>query len=282
MYNLFLENQNGSIDLMASKDFIVIDVDGIGGIEADINETENAILDGSNINSSRIESRIITISIRILKNCGESRKNIYKYAIIKEKCKLTLVNDIRSVYIEGKVKSIETPLFTDKEIMTIKILCPEPYFNAMGTIITEFSNTIKKFHFPFSIEEDKPIPLSVYSSIIIADVMNSGDTETGAIFTYEAKGEVVNPTLYNIVTNEKIKLNIEMQLNDKIIINTIPRQKSITLYRLNEPINIIGALDSTSKWLSLISGKNTFSYTCERGAKNLIVYVEFINKYLGV
>lgn len=282
MYNLFLENQNGKIDLMASKDFKVIDADEIGGIDADINETENATLDGSTINSSRIESRTITISVRILNNCGESRKTIYKYATIKEKCKITFINDIRSVYIEGKVKGIETPLFTDKEIMNIKIVCPEPYFNAMASIVSEFSNIIKLFHFPFAIEEDKPIPFSAYSSTIIANVMNSGDAATGAIFTYEAKGEVVNPTLYNIITNEKIKLNIEMQLNDRIVINTIPRQKSITLYRLNEPINIIGALDSTSKWLSLISGKNTFSYTCERGAKNLVVYVEFTNKYLGL
>lgn len=282
MYNLYLENRNGRIDLMAYQDFKVIDVDGIGGTDADINETENATIDGSMINSSRLDSREIGITIRIFANCGESRKTIYKYATIKEDCKLTLVNDIRSVYIEGKVKGIETPLFTEKEIMTIKVKCPSPYFNALSAIISEFSNTIKKFHFPFAIEEGKPIPFSTYSSIIVAEVMNSGDVETGAIFTYEAKGEVVNPTLYNVITNEKIKLNVEMQLNDRIEICTIPRQKHIYFYRNNEPTNIIGLLDSSSTWLTLKSGKNTFSYTCERGAKNLIVYVEFTNKYLGL
>ncbi|MCQ2609986.1 MAG: phage tail family protein, partial [Lachnospiraceae bacterium] len=174
MYKLILENRNGAIDLMSYKDFKVIDVDGVGGADADINETENATIDGSIVNSSRIDSREIDISIRILNNCGESRKTIYKYATIKDNCKIILINDIRSVYIEGVVKSIETPLFTDREIMTIKVICPAPYFNAMASIITEFSNIVKKFAFPFAITEDKPVPFSAYSSIIVAEVMNSG------------------------------------------------------------------------------------------------------------
>ena len=123
MYKVLLENEQGlSIDFMNEKDFTCVDIDSIGGNSATLNETENANFDGSIINSGHINSRTIKLYIRIMSNCGNARESIYRVALINKYCKLTLVNDIRSVYIEGKIKNIDTPLFVSQEKMEISIL----------------------------------------------------------------------------------------------------------------------------------------------------------------
>ena len=123
MYNVILENENGEqLDLMQHKDMKCVHIEGMSSITATINETENASIDGSTINSERIDSRPINLTIRILNNYGECRTKLYQHAVIKKNVKLSLVNDVRSVYIDGKVKSIECDPWTQNQQMIITIL----------------------------------------------------------------------------------------------------------------------------------------------------------------
>lgn len=282
MFSVILENKNGvQLDLINNPDFRVVDIDGVGGASASINETENANVDGSVVNSERVNSRDISLSVRIFTNCGKSRETIYQAALIKQWCKLSLVNDIRSVCIEGQVKSVETPLFTQKQLMEIKIVCPEPYFREMQEIENEFSLYEKMFHFPFSLEE-KGEPFTVEHEVIQAKIVNSGECTTGAIFRFRASGEVVNPILYNSTTGEYIKLNFTMQDTDEIVVDTTERNRSVKLIRNHIETNIISAFDLTSKWLQMEVGENIFTYSCESGSNSLEIRVLFTNKYLGV
>lgn len=282
MYKVIIKNKYGQeIDLMSQKDYKCVDIENIGGAEADLSETENANIDGSIINSERINSRTIKISVRIFSNCGISRAEIYQVALIKQYIKLSLVNDIRSVFIEGTVKSIDVPLFTDKQFLYINILCPEPYFKEMAEIENEFSLYEGMFHFPFAIKEEG-IPFTIEHNVVLAEVVNSGEVSTGAVFVLRASGNVENPQLFNTTTNEYIKLNTTMILGDEIIINTNARNKSVQLKRNNIYTNIIGTFDLTSTWLQMSVGSNKMSYTCDTGSDKLEIYVRFTNKFLGV
>ena len=282
MYNVILENENGEqLDLMHHKDMICVHIDGATSITATLNETENANIDGSTINSERINSRPINLTIRILNNYGECRLKLYQEAVIKKKVKLSLVNDVRSVYIKGQVKSIENDPFTQQQQMIISILCPEPYFDEMVALEEEFSNIIKLLHFPLAIES-KGIPFGEITDIKQVEVINVGEADTGFEIVLRALGEVENPKIINMKTGEYLSLNHTMQPNEVINICTIDKNKSVISIFNNQKSNIIGKLDLSSTWLIAKVGVSNFTYTADSGENKLDVSIKFKNKYLGI
>lgn len=282
MYNVILENEYGeSIDLMNTDDMICINIDGATSATATLNETENANIDGSIINSERIDSRPISLTIRIFKNYGECRTKLYQHAVIKKKVKLSLVNDVRSVYIEGQVKSIDGDPFTEKQQMVIEILCPESFFNEIMALEEEFSNIIKKLHFEFA-TDFKGIPFGIISDIKQVEIVNVGEADSGLLFTLRALGEIQNPQIINMKTGEYIKLNHTMMPNEIIYISTIDKNKYVKSIYNNVENNIIGNLDLSSTWLNAMVGVNNYTYSADYGEDKLELSVEFQNKYLGI
>lgn len=282
MYNVILENENGEqLDLMHQKDMICIHIEGATSITATLNETENANIDGSTINSKRINSRPINLTVRILNNYGECRLKLYQHAVIKKKVKLTLINDVRSVYIEGQVKSIDNDPFTREQQMVISILCPEPYFDESMALEEEFSNIIKLLHFPLAIES-KGIPFGEITDIKQIEVVNVGEVDTGFEFILKALGEVENPQIINMKTGEYIRLNYTMKVNEVINICTIDKNKYVQSIYNNQMNNIIGNLDLSSTWLIAKVGVSNFTYTADSNENKLELSIKFKNKYLGI
>ena len=282
MYNVILENENGEqLDLMHHKDMICINIDGATSITATLNETENANIDGSTINSERIDSRPINLTVRILNNYGECRTKLYQHAVIKKGVKLSLVNDVRSIYIEGKVKSIECDPWTQNQQMTISILCPEPYFNEIMALEAEFSNIINLLHFPLAIES-KGIPFGEITDIEQVEVVNVGEVDTGLEFILRALGEVKNPKIIDMKTGRFLRLEYTMQPNEVVHIGTIDKQKYIKSTYHDEETNIIGNFDLSSTWLIAKVGVSNFTYAADEGDDKLEISIKFKNKYLGI
>ena len=282
MYNVILENENGEqIDLMHTDGMICVNIDGATSATATLNETENAAIDGSIINSERIDSRPINLTMRIFENPGDCRLKLYYYAPIKKKIKLTLINDVRAVYIEGQVKSIEADPFTQQEQMVISILCPEPYFKELVDIEEEFSNVLKLLHFPFESDEFG-VPFGEIIDTMEAEAINIGEFDTGLIFNLKALGSVVNPKIIDIETGEYIKINYTMRQNEKLVVGTINKNKYIKSIYNNVETNIISSLDLTSNWLVARIGANRYTYTADSGAGNIEAVVSFQNKFVGI
>ena len=282
MYNVIIENESGeSIDLMREDNMICVDIEGASGSTATINETKNANIDGSTINSERIDSRPITLTVRIFGDYGNCRTKLYHYAVIKKNVKLTLINDVRSVYVEGKVKSIDGDPFTERQQMVITILCPDSFFSEIIAIEKEFSNIIDMFVFPFEIEE-AGIPFGVITDIKQSEVVNVGETDSGLEFVIKANDEVINPKIINMLTGEYIKLNYTMIPNEIIKIGTINKKKYVISIIDNVKTNIINSFDLSSTWLKARVGNNNFTYVADEGEEHIEAFSRFQNKYSGI
>lgn len=282
MYTLKVKNDRGeSMDLTGNPKYTVYQIDGLSPPQAAINSAANTTMDGSTINSTRVESRNIVIYLTINGSIEENRINLYKYFPVKKAVTLYYTNGTRDVHIEGVVELIECDLFTDRQIAQISLICANPYFKAVNELITNFNGVDALFEFPFSItaegQEFSRIATNVRKSII-----NTGDVETGAIITLEATGAVVKPTIYNVLTREQLAINFTMQAGDKIVINTNPGQKSIKLIREGQTSNILGYMTIDSTWLLLTAGDNIFTYSADGGETALIVAFFTTLLYSGV
>lgn len=269
MYTLKVQNDRGDmLSLSDNKKYNVYKIEGLNPPKANINSAANTTTDGSNINSVRLENRNIVIYMTIEGEVEANRINLYKYFPVKKTVTLYFSNGSRDVYIEGTVELIECDLFTNKQVAQISIICPKPYFKDIDYLITTFGDISSLFAFPFAISKDG-VEVSAVTSNVRKSIINSGDVETGVIIKLFAVGVVVNPVIYDVFKKTHLRLNFTLQASDTIVINTNVGEKSIELIRDGVATNLMGYMAKDSKWLTLESGDNVFTYDCDSGGSNL-------------
>lgn len=289
------------IDLFNPEEsgYIVRSITGLGSGKADINISEVATDDGGIYNSSRAQSRSITISLTFYM-CKDSietlRQRTYKYFPKKKPLKLLIETDNRMAEIVGYVEENEPSIFSKNEGSDIVIKCPSPYFYSAGDDkknITVFSEIEPLFEFPFennSLTEDL-IEMGEIKNKAENVVVYNGDIETGVIITIHALDEVGDITIYNIRTREVMSISAEkiskitgkgIIAGDDIIINTIKRNKGITLLRNGEYTNILNCLNKNADWFQLKKGDNIFAYTAKFGSSSLQFKIENRLLYEGI
>lgn len=283
MLHVIAENKyNEQLDLTENNNYVLLSVGGLTPPTATINTAILAPSDGAIFNSSRLNMRNVTLTVKPLNAIEKNRINLYKYFKSKQYIKLYLENNTRSVWIDGYIEAVDGDLYTMDERISISIICPDPYFKDTVTGKYAFSYVVDRFKFPFAIEASPGVPVSELEEYTEIAIHNVSDDETGVLITMVSNGAVVNPTIYNMTTNENFSLNITLEDGDKITIDTRRMRKSVTLTRGGLTTNILNNMVPGSEWLNLIVGDNIFSYECYSGAANLQIMVELQPIYEGV
>ena len=155
MFTCKIENSDGAVYVLTGDEpvYQVIKIEGLNPPKAQINTTTIVGLDGAMFNSSKLESRNIVLTIRINGDVETNRQNLYQYFRTKEACTFYYTNQNRDVYIQGYVESVVCDLFSKSELAQISIICPSPYFKSLDEIVSDISNSLALFTFPFSINK---------------------------------------------------------------------------------------------------------------------------------
>lgn len=119
----------------------LVKMDNIGEIAATINTTDYAIADGAFRNTNRVSKRNITLKFRLVesyankwsgvpKNIEQSRLRLYRLFPYKSEIKLTIKTDTSDhvKIITGYTESVEPDVFSNKETVSVSLICPDPYF----------------------------------------------------------------------------------------------------------------------------------------------------------
>lgn len=286
MFTLKVENATGAGLTLTGKEgqYQVIKIDGLNPAPAQINTTAIANLDGSLFNSSRLESKNIVITIRINGDVETNRQRLYDYFPTKERVKLYYTNDNRDVYIEGYVETLECDLFNISELAQISVLCPDPYFSSVEEMVSDISNTLALFYFPFAIDYNDPVPISEFENSRVSNVYNEGSSETGVIVDIIARSDFDSVTIRNVETGEEMTLDYSFLENDEIIINTNKGHKSVYLIRDSVQSNLFTAVRRGSVFFQLRAGDNLFGYLLDGSTENEEVSIRFLWRtiYRGV
>ena len=284
MYKASIQNRGGeTLELTGHEDlWQVVSIAGLNPPAANINLTDIAGLDGGKFNSSKLGTRNIVITLRVRGNAEENRLRLYDFFRTKEQCRFFFQNDTRDVYIDGYVETVESNLFVLGQLVQASIICPDPYFKSVAGNEVDISDTVKMFEFPFSIES--PVAFSVFVPNRETIVVNASESVTGMLFNITFLDSVNNLKIRNTDTNEYIELTYAFQEDDIVVINTMPGQKYIRLYRSGSETNIFGALSISSTFLQLETGSNVFAYSADSGAgdADVIITVEYTSAFRGV
>ena len=113
---------------------------------------------------------------------------------------------------------------------------------------------------------------------------NDGDVESGMIITLIAEsGNVKNPKISNMTTGENIEFKIDLNLGDKLVIDTQLGQQAVTLIQGTLRTNAMKYLTIESDIdMTLRLGFNRMTMSAEVGEDNLDMSIEFSPRFLEV
>lgn len=286
MYKFILENAKG--DQLTFNEiggaFTITEIDGLNPPRATINTSEIATIDGQMFDGSKLEMRTLNVAFAIERNAAANRIEVFKVLKTKQPVKAYFTNAYRDVYINGYVESLEIGYYDLKQIVTVAIVCPRPYWQGAQDIVNAVSQTINAFHFPFaSTANPKEILFGYIDPTANVEIVNLGDVRTGLIIELYANAAVSDPKIIDYMTGEYIELDFDMQEADTVIIDTRAGEKTVTLLRDGQYTNIFNSLVKGSTWLQLDYGGGVYTYEVGGGnAAYLTVRISHTDIYEGV
>lgn len=278
---LNFSSKNKSLQMNRNSEFRIISIEGLEASEYMINNI-NSNQDGAIVTYRKIEPREIVIKGDVKKNINEdlNRQLLISFFNPKFDGELKVNRNGNEKKITYTVSSF---CFTNKKMnewlqFEIVLECSNPYFKSIDDFGNNVASVSKQFAFPLAIVPQKGGKIMGYK-IFNNDVVlvNDGDCETGCeIHIRAVGGTVVNP---RISLNDRfIGVNVALEDDDVLIINTNQREKSI---HLNDK-NVVQNIDRKSTFFNLEVGTNVLSYESDEGYAYMEVYVYFYKKYLGV
>lgn len=298
MYSFILENEKGE-QLTFNQiggDFTIDEIDGLSPADATINTSQGAYIDGELFNSSKVNMRTLQVAFAIERNAAQNRIAVYKVLKPKQFVRAYYQSSVRNVYIDGYVKSVDITHYDMKQVCTVSIVCPKPFWRDATSNSDELNATISTFRFPFAAlaegedaeadaytEYNKQLVFGFLDPTGYIEVENNGDVQTGLVIELHANGAVSNPKIIDYNTGDYMQLNFNMQAADSIVIDTNPGEKSITLVRNGQEYNAFNSLMRGSTWLQLDFSGGAYAYEVGSGVlSNLVVTISHENLYEGV
>ena len=278
----FVREDDETLEMNKTTDYRIIDITGIEASSYTHNTTSSEE-DGANIASTKIEPRPIEITGDIAKNSNEddNRETLTRFFDPHQSGTMYITRNDVSRKIDYMVDAFvyKTNKIYQFIQFTISLNCIEdPYFSDSSNYSNTITQIMPQFAFPLAILADTGKIMGYRQYDNKMPIVNSGDKETGIEIVITAKrGTMTNITI-TLNSSEYIKVNVDMEQYDVLIINTNARKKSVTL----NGENIINKIDKDSTFFSLKKGKNIFAYECDDGSENIDIETNFYRKFLGV
>ncbi|MGD6992175.1 phage distal tail protein [Sutcliffiella horikoshii] len=211
------------------------------------------------------------------------REKLYRIWNPKNKVTITFEDENNFYQIEGYPVSF--PIFQDGfqnsnntyQRFLLQMTCLDPFLYKNKKTIT-FANVIPEFSFPLAFTD---VVFGTKSDSLIESVVNTGIMHCPIEIVMKANGTVVNPSLLNVYTGEKILFNATIENGEQIYMNT-GRTKEVSKITSNGKENFYYALDLDADFLQLNVGDNIFRFSAEQGEQFLQVEVSYKERLGGI
>lgn len=293
MEKITYRNTNG-IEVVFSKEppFLFSTKEGFDGLENIIVEQRNYNQDGATPVSTRLDVRELTINGEIwASNKGEIReyrKELIRIFNPKLAGSLLYENNVGTYQIdvipEIAPSMNESSYLNVKQLesFTIVLKALDPYWTDKSEIDAEIPMAREEnlFEFPLEITDNFEFSRLIAGDVI--EIQNNGDVAVGAIFTINVNGILVNPRLYNVITQEYFALNGTFTTGTRLRISTVRGKKRVEQDDGDGWYNIMTKRKVESTFLQIDRGINYLQLQADEGVEFTTSYIRFEPKILGV
>ena len=248
-------------------------IEGLEPVEATVNTSPYASIDGAYFTGSNVADRNIVIDLLpkpdwITWDVATIRNHVYKYFMPKSFVRLTFESTERApVEIFGYVETCKPNIFSKDNEIQVSIICPSPHFKAIDPIVIEGTTT----------------------GVAAADIENftyNGTEETGINLKVHGGGDT--PTFVSFQQPAPITaaftVNVGVVSGYYVEINSIQGQKYVRNVNELDPdddfTNLLNEVADGSKWPEFKHGAQQFLvWTAEAGQDWTLTYFD---KYGGL
>lgn len=238
----------------------------LGSIEANLSTYIGAGQAGQTITARNYGTRDVTIEGYVLADNEEemkSRKATLQKVIVPTTDFYLVIDDKYRLRITAtSTLQYETDWYVNCELLTkftIEGTCSNPFFETVQQQQASITGWIKDFHFPYCNPVGNKFTFGHRSTSKIVNLRNESEVETGMTITFKAvAGTIVNPSLMNVNTGEKLLISATLDSGEEVEVNTGYGTKSCRNITLDENWLQHVSLDST--WLQMPVGLSAFRY----------------------
>lgn len=256
---------------------------GFGPVAANVATSPRGMSSGDKINSTRRGKRNAVLYVTIEGyNVEQNRIRLYDFFTPERTVRLYYKNGARNVYTEGTVETHECDQFASPVVAQISIICPNPFWLGAEEIIKHISGVVSMFSFPFALPA-AGVEMSSLTGEKYALLYNEGDEAAGFVATVYARANIINPVIYNALTNEAIGIDGTLEKGSTLTISTVDGNKRIKITDANGiERNVLSLKRAGSKWLKLAAGANYIAYAAQEGTDAMMVTLRHNELFVGV
>ncbi len=291
MQTLTFYNDLGSIDMGQSAPYYLQLVEGISGLNNEINSIKAPFQDGETVlkTGDNIQSysqrRNITLTVVIVASDYDTlntyKRNLTKIFNPKIPSKLKYTNETYEKEIDVVVET--TPKFAQDEknryyqVFFVSLIAHQPFWLDLNFSGETFSLSLGKFEFPLQLTDSYEIETEGINRTTLS---NDGDVETPVYI--EFYGPAINPKILNETTGEYIKVTKTLLTGEKLIISTEIGNKYVIFDNGITQTNAFSLLDLNSVFFNLVLGDNVISFTADFGTDTASVFIQYKNRFIGL
>lgn len=278
--------------------FFLKSVMGIYGITANVTTSENTTVDGSTYQGSTAKERNIVITAQMDGDYKKNREFLYRAFKLKSTGIFTYVEDGDTKQIEYEVEDIEIGETGVVRDVVISLICPDPFFKDLEDVEVVMASWVDDLEFPVCFPEEG-IEFGHREADLVKEIENdTGADNIGIMAVIRADGPVSGPALYHSETDEHVKMEIEMERGQIVILTTGQDKKKTWLLEgvsqseidekgykrliAEKGVNINEFLSEGSEFIQLQHGKNTLTYAADAGVNYMNVSIFYRLLYVGV
>lgn len=277
----FTNSRGDSIELAYQSPFFLNKIEGLGDVDADIQNQKAPGQDGSTHIATTLAERFISMEVVILKDLQNNRQLISK--VFNPKLGegiLVYENDV----VKREIKAIpeHVPTFPDVrpspvKTATIDLICNNPFW-----LTEEKVHQLVVWEGGFKFPLKLPTKMGFMSSSKAKTLVNDGDDETPINVVFN--GPATSPIkIINVTTGEYIEVNQNLLAGEKIEINTAFGQKRVTkILSDGSKLNAFHYITLGSSFFNLIVGNNIIDYSTGADYERAAVQIAWHNRFLSV
>ena len=261
MYIAKIENKSGQSVTLSQNEtaYQIMSITGLNPSPAQINLSESVTMSGGRFNSAHVGSRNIVINMKLNGNAEANRIALYNMFRPGDPCKFYFQNGTRNVRISGYVELCDVGLFEQSQQMSVSIICPEPYFNALTKTTYGVAGAA-------------------------AQISNGSDVSIGfevdAYFNQAANKIKITKA----ATGEFIEITNSFAATNSAYISTIIGQKTVKKIVGSQSTNLFPSLTLASTFFQISPGNTLLNFEVDDAPNDEAVTFNIIitNQYMGV
>lgn len=280
-YKLILQNAIGSVEFSLETGIVVENVSSFGNQNVTFSTTKSNREIGETLDHQNVNPKSMQIMGTILGDSDAIREQMTHVISPLAESKLIYNDEYElSVYVKN---SPDIERYPTNARFSFSLYAPYPYWQRKEKDVVTLVGVKPLFMFPWNISDPNPFKFSEIAEEGYVTVVNSGEAPVGWTIDFLALDEVVNPSIYNMATEEKIQIYKTLVQGEQLSISTEGDELTVTSIAPNgKKSDAFKYLDIESMPFKLAVGENYIKTEAENNLVALRANISFRTAFVGV